>query len=104
MTAVHQFCIIGSHVMVGGCSGVAQDVPPFVIAQGNHATPFGVNIEGLKRRGFSRKRSPRSATRINCCTAAAKRWKKPSRKSPNWRLSILKFSRLSISSPVPPAA
>ena len=54
MTAVHQFCIIGAHVMVGGCSGVAQDVPPFVIAQGNHATPFGVNIEGLKRRGFSR--------------------------------------------------
>lgn len=33
MTAVHQFCVIGSHVMVGGCSGVAQDVPPFVIAQ-----------------------------------------------------------------------
>ena len=54
MTAVHQFCIIGAHVMVGGCSGVAQDVPPYVIAQGNHATPFGVNIEGLKRRGFSR--------------------------------------------------
>lgn len=53
MTAVHQFCIIGAHVMVGGCSGVAQDVPPYVIAQGNHATPFGVNIEGLKRRGFS---------------------------------------------------
>jgi UDP-N-acetylglucosamine acyltransferase len=54
MTAVHQFCIIGEHVMVGGCSGVAQDVPPYVIAQGNHATPYGVNIEGLKRRGFSR--------------------------------------------------
>ena len=56
MTAVHQFCIIGAHVMVGGCSGVAQDVPPYVIAQGNHATPFGVNIEGLKRRGFSPER------------------------------------------------
>ena len=54
MTAVHQFCIIGAHVMVGGCSGVAQDVPPFVIAQGNHATPFGINIEGLKRRGFEK--------------------------------------------------
>ncbi|AFP85312.1 acyl-ACP--UDP-N-acetylglucosamine O-acyltransferase [secondary endosymbiont of Ctenarytaina eucalypti] len=54
MTAVHQFCVIGAHVMVGGCSGVAQDVPPFVIAQGNHATPFGLNIEGLKRRGFDR--------------------------------------------------
>ncbi|AKJ43036.1 acyl-ACP--UDP-N-acetylglucosamine O-acyltransferase [Pragia fontium] len=54
MTAVHQFCVIGAHVMVGGCSGVAQDVPPYVIAQGNHATPFGVNIEGLKRRGFEK--------------------------------------------------
>lgn len=54
MTAVHQFCVIGAHVMVGGCSGVAQDVPPYLIAQGNHATPFGINIEGLKRRGFDR--------------------------------------------------
>ncbi len=54
MTAVHQWCIVGAHVMVGGCSGVAQDIPPFIIAQGNHATPFGVNIEGLKRRGFSK--------------------------------------------------
>lgn len=54
MTAVHQFCVIGAHVMVGGCSGVAQDVPPYLIAQGNHAVPFGVNNEGLKRRGFSK--------------------------------------------------
>lgn len=54
MTAVHQFCIIGAHVMVGGCSGVAQDVPPFLIAQGNHATPFGINRVGLKRRGFDK--------------------------------------------------
>ncbi len=54
MTAIHQFCVIGAHVMVGGCSGVAQDVPPYVIAQGNHATPFGINIEGLKRRGFDK--------------------------------------------------
>lgn len=54
MTAVHQFCTIGAHVMVGGCSGVTQDVPPYIIAQGNHASPYGVNIEGLKRRGFSK--------------------------------------------------
>jgi len=54
LAAVHQFCVIGAHVMVGGCSGVAQDVPPYVIAQGNHATPFGINIEGLKRRGFDK--------------------------------------------------
>lgn len=46
MTAVHQFCIIGAHVMVGGCSGVAQDVPPYVIAQGNHATPFRCQYRG----------------------------------------------------------
>lgn len=54
MSAVHQFCSIGAHVMVGGCSGVTQDVPPYIIAQGNHATPFGINVEGLKRRGFSK--------------------------------------------------
>lgn len=54
MTAIHQFCLIGAHVMIGGCSGVVQDIPPFIIAQGNHAAPFGLNIEGLKRRGFSR--------------------------------------------------
>ncbi|MBD1572311.1 acyl-ACP--UDP-N-acetylglucosamine O-acyltransferase [Vibrio sp. S17_S38] len=54
ISAVHQFCHIGQHCMVGGASGVAQDVPPYVIAQGNHATPFGVNYEGLKRRGFEK--------------------------------------------------
>lgn len=54
MTAIHQWCTIGSHVMIGGCSGVNQDVPPYIMAQGNHAMPFGINIEGLKRRGFSK--------------------------------------------------
>ncbi|VFP85897.1 acyl-ACP--UDP-N-acetylglucosamine O-acyltransferase [Candidatus Erwinia haradaeae] len=54
MTAVHQFCIIGSYVMVGGCSGVTQDVPPYIIAQGNHARPFGINVVGLQRHGFSK--------------------------------------------------
>jgi UDP-N-acetylglucosamine acyltransferase len=54
MCAVHQFCAVGAHVMVGGCSGIAQDVPPYVIAQGNHASPKGVNITGLQRRGFSK--------------------------------------------------
>lgn len=50
---VHQFCIIGEHAMVGGASGVAQDIPPYVLAAGFHAEPRGVNIEGLKRRGFT---------------------------------------------------
>ncbi len=54
MSAIHQFVIIGAHVMLGGGSMVSQDVPPYVVAQGNHARPFGVNIEGLKRRGFDK--------------------------------------------------
>ena len=52
-TAVHQFCRIGAHVMLGGGTIVLQDVPPFVIANGNSAVPHGVNAEGLKRRGFT---------------------------------------------------
>lgn len=54
MSAIHQFVIVGSHVMLGGGSMVSQDVPPYVMAQGNHAQPFGVNLEGLKRRGFDK--------------------------------------------------
>ena len=54
MSAIHQFVIIGAHVMLGGGSMVSQDVPPYVMAQGNHAQPFGVNLEGLKRRGFDK--------------------------------------------------
>ena len=51
-TAVHQHCRIGAHCMLGGGSIVLQDVPPYVIANGNSAAPHGVNSEGLKRRGF----------------------------------------------------
>lgn len=54
MAAIHQFCTIGSHVMLGGGSIVVQDVPPYVMAQGNHCAPFGINVEGLKRRGFDK--------------------------------------------------
>ena len=52
-TAVHQHCRIGAHCMLGGGSIVLQDVPPYVIANGNSAAPHGVNSEGLKRRGFA---------------------------------------------------
>ncbi|WP_367670425.1 acyl-ACP--UDP-N-acetylglucosamine O-acyltransferase [Sodalis-like secondary symbiont of Drepanosiphum platanoidis] len=54
MTAIHQFCIIGMHVIIGGFSGVVQDVPPFIIAQGNRASPFGLNKIGLKRNKFKK--------------------------------------------------
>ena len=41
--------------MIGGASAVVKDVPPYVIAQGNHAKLFGLNLIGLKRRNFSEK-------------------------------------------------
>ena len=53
-TAVHQFCHIGSHAMTGASSLVLKDVPAYVMANGNSAQPHGLNIEGLKRRGFSK--------------------------------------------------
>lgn len=51
---VHQFCKIGDHAMVGMSTSLTQDVPPFVILNGNPAAAHGINVEGLKRRGFSR--------------------------------------------------
>lgn len=52
-TGVHQFCRVGAHAVTGVGSVVLADVPPFVTAMGNTARPFGINSEGLKRRGFS---------------------------------------------------
>jgi UDP-N-acetylglucosamine acyltransferase len=52
-TMVHQFCRIGAHSMTGISTVVLQDVPPFVTVSGNSAKPYGINVEGLKRRGFS---------------------------------------------------
>lgn len=52
-TAVHQFCRIGAHSITAIGTVVLQDVPPFVTASGNAAKPYGINTEGLKRRGFS---------------------------------------------------
>ncbi|GAB4250348.1 acyl-ACP--UDP-N-acetylglucosamine O-acyltransferase [Deferrisoma sp.] len=53
LSAVHQFVRIGAHAFIGGCSAVTLDVPPFVSAAGNRAKLFGLNLTGLKRRGFS---------------------------------------------------
>ena len=52
-TAVHQFCRIGAHSITAIGTVVLQDIPPFVTASGNSAAPYGINSEGLKRRGFS---------------------------------------------------
>lgn len=53
MTGIHQFSRIGAHCIVGGASGVNKDIPPYTTAAGNHAKLFGLNLIGLKRRGFS---------------------------------------------------
>ncbi len=52
-SGAHQFCKIGSHSFLGIYSGVAKDLPPYVIVTGQPAVPRGINIEGLKRRDFT---------------------------------------------------
>ena len=54
MSAVHQFTRIGSHAMASGGSMIAQDVVPYVIVQGDRAKTVGLNLVGLKRRGFAK--------------------------------------------------
>lgn len=53
-TMVHQFCKIGAHSMSGGGSIVLKDIPAYVMASGQSASPHGINVEGLRRRGFSK--------------------------------------------------
>lgn len=53
LTAVHQFCRIGAHAITGGCSKIVQDVPPYMIADGNPGKVRAINSVGLTRRGFS---------------------------------------------------
>ncbi|WP_144823117.1 acyl-ACP--UDP-N-acetylglucosamine O-acyltransferase [Marinobacter piscensis] len=53
-TMVHQFCHIGPHSMAAGGSIVLKDIPAYVMASGQSAEPHGMNVEGLKRRGFEK--------------------------------------------------
>ena len=52
-TLVHQFVHIGAHAFTGMGTYLPQDLPPYVTAAGNSARPYGLNSEGLKRRGFA---------------------------------------------------
>ena len=52
-TLVHQFVHVGAHAFTGMGTYLPQDLPPYVMAAGNMARPFGINSEGLRRRGFS---------------------------------------------------
>lgn len=53
LVGIHQFCRIGRHAIIGGCSKVVKDIIPFVMADGHPAVPHGINKVGLKRRNFS---------------------------------------------------
>jgi len=53
LAAVHQFVRLGCHCIIGGLSGVNQDIPPYMMANGQRAQLYGLNIEGLKRHRFS---------------------------------------------------
>jgi UDP-N-acetylglucosamine acyltransferase len=51
---VHQFCSLGAHCFTAFGSGIAKDIPPYVMVGGHPAAPHGLNVEGLRRRGFSK--------------------------------------------------
>ena len=53
-TLVHQFCAIGENSFCGMGSAIGKDVPPYIMVSGNPAQPYGLNTEGLKRRGFDK--------------------------------------------------
>lgn len=53
-SAIHQFCKIGAYAMVGGATILFKDVPAFVTVQGNPARSHGMNVEGMKRRNYSK--------------------------------------------------
>jgi UDP-N-acetylglucosamine acyltransferase len=53
LTGIHQFCRIGAYSFCGGFSGITRDVLPYVMIAGHPPEPRGINLEGLKRRGFT---------------------------------------------------
>lgn len=52
-TLVHQFCKIGAHAFTGMGTAVGKDIPAYVVVNGSPAEAKGINVEGLKRRGFT---------------------------------------------------
>ncbi|HSP58906.1 MAG TPA: acyl-ACP--UDP-N-acetylglucosamine O-acyltransferase [Halomonas sp.] len=54
LSAIHQFCHFGDHAMAGGGSIITKDTPAYIMISGNPAQAHGLNLIGLKRRGFSK--------------------------------------------------
>jgi UDP-N-acetylglucosamine acyltransferase len=61
-TGLHQFCRVGAHAMLGGMAKVVQDVPPFMIVDGNPAVVRSINKVGLERNGFTMEQIERVKT------------------------------------------
>jgi UDP-N-acetylglucosamine acyltransferase len=53
LSAIHQFCQVGTHAFISGLTGVSLDIPPYMLASGSRAKLFGLNTVGLKRHHFS---------------------------------------------------
>jgi UDP-N-acetylglucosamine acyltransferase len=53
LSAIHQFCRVGTHAFIGGVSGVLLDIPPYTLAHGVRTKLYGLNLVGLKRHNFS---------------------------------------------------
>ena len=53
-TLVHQFCTVGAHCFAGMGSSIGKDIPAFMMVTGAPAAPRSINVEGLRRRGFSK--------------------------------------------------
>jgi UDP-N-acetylglucosamine acyltransferase len=53
LSAIHQFCQVGTHAFISGLTGVTLDIPPYMLASGSRAKLFGLNMVGLKRHHFS---------------------------------------------------
>jgi UDP-N-acetylglucosamine acyltransferase len=56
LTGIHQFVKVGAHAMAGFSTAITQDVPPFMMIDGNPSAIRGFNVEGLRRRGFGPER------------------------------------------------
>jgi UDP-N-acetylglucosamine acyltransferase len=52
LSAIHQFCRVGTHALISGLTGVPLDIPPYMMAAGSRAKLYGLNAVGLKRRHF----------------------------------------------------
>jgi UDP-N-acetylglucosamine acyltransferase len=66
LSAIHQFCRVGTHAFISGLTGVVLDIPPYMLAAGSRAKLFGLNAVGLKRQNFRKEtiRALKTAYRI----------------------------------------